>query len=258
MANFIECLERDLLRNIVLLKHLEAFATHCQVHQIADANGAATLVLLDVAASAYDTRTYPSATYAALISSDHSTLTHQLLAFVPEHVGVVFKLGSEADCDVVAACLPVRQTTRVLSFTAASPFCPDATVCATLTPSEAVLELFETEKHSRDWLLPMLQMDKAFTCVLEQDDHAASVCFAFENYKQVWEIGGVVTPVSMRGRGLASRVVRTALAEIERRGLIARYQAHDDNIASISLARSIGLRQFLTITHLLREPARRP
>jgi RimJ/RimL family protein N-acetyltransferase len=257
MADVIALLERDTLRNIVLLKHLEAFSAHCHMHQVADVSGDATLVLLDVAASPYDTRTYPSATYAALISSDRPELTSQVLAFVPQHVGVVFKLNTQADCDVVAASMPVRQTTRVLSFTAASPFLADANVRVALAPSEHALELFEAEKHSRDWLLPLLQAEKAFACVLEQHGRAASVCFAFENYKQVWEIGGVVTPAPLRGRGLASRVVRTALAEIERRRLISRYQAHDDNVASIALARTIGLKQFLTITHLLREPVGR-
>jgi predicted GNAT family acetyltransferase len=254
MTGAIERLERDPLRNIVLLKHLEAYGAHCQVHQVADASGEATLVLLETAASAYDRRTYPSATYVAFISSDHPDLTRQLLACVPDHVGVVFKLGSDADCDVVASRMPVTQTTRVLSFTSASLFHADASARVTQAPADSVLELFETEKHARSWLLPLLQADTAFACALEHDGHAAAVCFAFENYKRVWEIGGVVTPVALRGRGLASRVVRTALAEIDRRGLIPRYQAHDDNIASIALAKSIRLQHFLTITHLLRAP----
>jgi RimJ/RimL family protein N-acetyltransferase len=48
--------------------------------------------------------------------------------------------------------------------------------------------------------------------------------------------------------------VRTALAELGGRGLLPRYQVHDDNIASIRLAESIGLTRFLEITHFLYTP----
>jgi hypothetical protein len=44
-------------------------------------------------------------------------------------------------------------------------------------------------------------------------------------------------------------VVRTALAELQRRKLVARYQVNEDNLPSIRLATSVGLRQFLQLTH---------
>jgi hypothetical protein len=44
-------------------------------------------------------------------------------------------------------------------------------------------------------------------------------------------------------------VVRTALAELQRRKLVARYQVNEDNLPSIKLATSAGLRQFLQLTH---------
>jgi RimJ/RimL family protein N-acetyltransferase len=252
--NIVAVLEREPLRNIVLLKHLEAFPDHTRAHQITSPAGTATLVLLDVSASAYDRRTYPAARFAALISSDHPNLTRRLLDFVPSAVGVVFKLSSEADRDVVASMSALERTTSVLSFTTTSTFARDHAVRVGATPGDAVFQLFEAQDHARSWLEPLLRADRAVTSVLDQQGEPAAVCFAFENYKRVWEIGGVFTQPDVRGQGLAARVVGTMLAVLAKRRLIPRYQVHDDNTPSIRLARAIGLEQFLTITHYLRQP----
>jgi hypothetical protein len=58
-------LEREPLRNIVLLKHIEAFRDHVSVVQLSTGRNAATLVLLDASASAYDRETYPEASLRA-------------------------------------------------------------------------------------------------------------------------------------------------------------------------------------------------
>lgn len=250
-----EKLEREPLRNIVLLKHLEAFPNHTTVHRVERGDAAATMVLLEVAASAYDARTYPTARYAALISSDGPDLTRALIDAVPRECGVVFKLSSDADRDVVAVSFPdLKRTTAVLSFTGGSDFTRDDAVRVTTTPSYAVFAYFESQKHDRDWLEPLLHANRAFTAVLGPDERPHAVCFAFENYRRIWEIGGVFTPPDARGRGYAARVVRTALAELAVRRFSPRYQVHDDNIPSIRLAESIGLTRFLETTHYLYTP----
>jgi RimJ/RimL family protein N-acetyltransferase len=213
------------------------------------------MVLLDVAASPYDHRTYPTARHAALISSDHPDLTQEVLTAVSRDDGVVFKLSSEADHAVVASRFPnLRRTTAVLSFTGVSGFVHDEQVRVTTAPCETMYAFFESQKHSRAWLEPLLRTSLAFTCVIERDGQPLSVCFAFENYRQVWEVGGLFTPPLARGHGYAARVVRTALAELSKRGLTPRYQVHDDNVPSIRLAESIGMNRFLEITHFLYTP----
>lgn len=255
MHPIAEALEREQLRNIVLLKHLEAFPDHTTVYRVERDDGVATLVLLEVAASAYDRRTYPGARFAALISSDAPDLTRELLAAVSRDDGVVFKLSSDADRDVVAARFPhLQRTTAVLSFTAASGFEQDDQVRVTAEPTDTMYAFFESQKHGRAWLEPLLQSGRAFTCVIEKEGQPLSVCFAFENYRKVWEVGGLFTPPEARGHGHAARVVRTALAELARRGLTPRYQVHDDNVPSIRLAESIGMQRFLEITHFLYTP----
>jgi len=255
MHPVVEALEREPLRNIVLLKHLEAYPDHTTVHRVERDSGAATMVLLEVAASAYDLRTYPNARYAALITSDGPELAQEVIEILPRNEGIVFKLSSETDRDVVASVFPrLQRTTAVLSFTGGPDFARDDAVRVTSAPSEATFACFESQKHGRDWLEPLLRSARAFACVLGPEEQPHAVCFSFENYRNIWEVGGVFTPPESRGRGHAARVVRTALAELGERRLSPRYQVHDDNIPSIRLAESIGLTRFLETTHFLYTP----
>jgi len=244
-------LERQPLRNVVLLKHIEAFREHVSVAQVRDGPDAATLVLLDTTGSAYDRETYPQAAFAALISSDHPRLTRQLLGSVPAERNVVFKLASDDDRDVVGECFPLSRATSFLSFTGdeRAALVADEQVPVSMSASDRVLRLFESQGHPRNWLLPLMESGRAFACALEPDGEPRSACLAFENHRQIWEVGGVVTPTAYRGKGFAARVVRTALAELQRRKLVARYQVNEDNLPSIRLATSVGLRQFLQLTH---------
>ena len=251
MSEAVTRLEREPLRNIVLLKHIDAFRDHVSVTQVSSGPSVGTLVLLDASASAYDRETYPEAAFAALISSDGPELTRHLIGSLPRQHHVVFKLCNDADRDVVAAHLPISRATSFLSFTTDQPAgsVADASVPITNSASDAILVLFESQGHPREWLCPLLASGRAFTCVLEQDGEPRSVCLAFENHRQIWEVGGVVTPEPHRGLGFASRVVRSALAELQRRGLVPRYQVNEANRASIRLAESVGLRLFLQLTH---------
>lgn len=219
LSEVIGRLERDPLRNIVLLKHIEAFPERLSIAQIADDQGVGTLVLLDAGASAFDRETYPEAAFAMLLSSDNVDLTRRLVGSVPAQCNVVFKLATERDRDAVADRFPISRAASFLSFTdgGAAAFASDSEVSIATSASDAELRLFETQGHARDWLGALLLSDRAFVCALEEAGELRSVCFAFENYRKIWEVGGVVTTASHRGRGLAARVVRTALAELRRR-----------------------------------------
>lgn len=72
-----------------------------------------------------------------------------------------------------------------------------------------MLDLFESQGHSREWLCPLLSSGHAFAGVLDQDRAPRSVCLAFQNHREIWEVGGVVTPIQHRCHGLASRVVHS-------------------------------------------------
>jgi GNAT superfamily N-acetyltransferase len=245
----VEALAREPLRHIVLLKQLLAYPQHVKIHRVSGTAGAATLVALDTSVSAYDRQAYPKASLAAFIASDHPDLTSLLMPHVPHGVGIVFKLASEADLVPVRAHFPVDRCTAFVSFTSAGPTATDSGVRVTSAPGDAAFRLFAEQGHDRAWLEPLVHKGKAFACVLERDGEVVSACFAFENHGPVWEVGGVVTAAAHRRGGLGARVVRTALAELARRGLVPRYQVEETNTASIALARSVGLAPFVTITH---------
>jgi len=253
MQSIVDALARDPLRHVVLLKQLSAYPEHVTIHRVSGREGAATLVVLDTSVSPYDRQAYPQAAVAAFISSDHPRLTASLMAHVPRGVGIVFKLSSSADLAPVQSQFAVTRRTSFISFTTAGGVAPAPDVRVTSTPGDAALRMFETQGHDRGWLEPLLLNDRAFACVLEHDGDALAACLAFENHGPVWEVGGVVTAVAHRRKGLGARVVRTALARLAERGLVPRYQVEEHNTASIALARSVGLAPFLTIVHYAHE-----
>lgn len=214
----VEALAREPLRHFVLLKQLPA---------------------------------YPKPALAVFIASDHPDLTSLLMPHVPRGVGIVFKLDSEADVAPLQAHFPVARRTAFVSFASAGAIEPDAGVRVTMAPGDAAFRLFEGQDHDRAWLEAVLQSGKAFARLPEHYGMAVSACFAVENHGAVWEAGGVVTAAGHRRRGLAARVVRTALAELGKRGLAPRYQVEEHNTASIALARSVGLAPFATIAHYI-------
>lgn len=252
-SEIIERLGADPLGNVVLLKHLQAYPQHTRAFQRRSPAGLATLVLLDTAASEYDRKTYPTAACAALIRSDDNALTEALLGELPTDNGIVFKLGSTAEHDVVQQRYPLARKTSFLSFTSSERIPGRDRVIVGESATDAMYALYRTQDHERGWLSPLLTSRRAFTCMIGSGDEPLSVCFAFESYGQVWEIGGVVTRPDQRGRGLGTHVVGAALYELTRRGLMARYQVHEDNIASIRLAESLAMKPLLRLIHYLHE-----
>ncbi|MBN9450874.1 MAG: GNAT family N-acetyltransferase [Bosea sp.] len=252
-GEIVEWLAAEPLANVVLLKHLHAFPRHARAVQYRSQARTATLVLLDTAASDYDRKTYPTMAHAALIRSDDAALTEALLAELPADGGIVFKLCSAAEHDVVQRRYPLIRRTSFLSFTSPAHISDRDGVIVTNRATDAMYALYQTQDHARDWLSPLLASGSAFTCMIGSDDQPLSVCLAFESHGEVWEIGGVVTRPDQRGRGLGARVVGAALDELARRRLLARYQVHEDNIASIRLANALGMRSLLRLTHYLHE-----
>lgn len=214
--------------------------------------GYAALVLLDASESDYDRNAYPEAKSVAIVASEHPSLTQRLMANIPKAGGVIFKLASDADRDIIARVNRLERRTSYLSFTSELTHENGSGVTIAATATDEMFNLFRLLDHSRAWLQPLLTAERAFTCAVAADGVPASVCFAYENCDRVWEIGGVVTSPAYRGRGLASRVVRGALAELRRRQLVSRYQVNETNLASIQLAQSIRMTHFLTLTHYLR------
>jgi GNAT superfamily N-acetyltransferase len=82
-------------------------------------------------------------------------------------------------------------------------------------------------------------------------ERLVSGCFVFENFGAVWEVAGVFTEAPWRRQRLGSHVVRAAVRHLVERGLQPRYQVETSNVASVELARRLGLREFIVVEHFL-------
>ncbi len=237
------------MQNIVALKMLTAHdGARCFYRS--NTFGEAAMILLEPSAFAYDREHYPNADCICIVSSDHPILTAWLLEELDAKQKVVFKLKSDTDALEVQKRFDIKPITSFLSFTDIRPYSSDSHVCISTKPSQKFFEFIATQGHTQDWLEPLLDDGWAFCCELFNDDQKLeSVCFAFENYGSLWEIGGVYTPPASRGRGLASRTVCAAVGELQKGGKRSRYQVHQENSVSIRVAQRAQLELFLTITH---------
>lgn len=237
------------MQNIVSLKMLNAH-DGAQSFYRSNNYGEAVMIVLKPNAFAYDREHYPNADCICIISSDDPALTAGLLDEIEAKQKVVFKLKSETDALEVQKRFEVKRLTSFLSFTDTRTYPNENAVQISTKPSLEFFDWIATEGHARDWLEPMLNDGRAFCAELYgKAQKLESVCFAFENYGQLWEIGGVYTPPASQGQGLASRTVCTTVAELQNRGKRSRYQVHEQNIASIKVAERAELELFLTITH---------
>jgi len=241
-------LRRDPLKHAVLLKYLLA-TPGARLHQIVRGDLSANLLLIDPKLSSYDRRTYPEATVAVLIASDDPDRTRELMQFVPRGERVFFRMPTDADRDVVAESFVLERRNAFLSFTGAGTGESEAEIATDVVI--APYDLFAEQDHDREWVAGLLASGRAFTSTVRESGSAIAACFAFELDKAIWEVGGVYCRPPHRGRGLARRAVQAALTELSRRDLVSRYQVGEANIPSIRLAQSLGMRQFLTLTHYM-------
>ncbi len=88
---------------------------------------------------------------------------------------------------------------------------------------ERCLALYERQGHERAEVAQLFAAGEAFSCTCCRDEQPVASCLAFRNFEQIWEVGGLFTLPSERRKGLARRLVETALHELAARGLTPRY-----------------------------------
>lgn len=255
LQSVIAFLSRDVLRNIVLLKMLHAYAEAIQSTYVEDNSGAGVLLLLPTRVSAFDAQTYPSSEYVVFLSTTGPAVTQALLSHFPTHHNLVFKFLDPTDRAVVERRFRLKRTTAYLSFTCppGSQFSASNEVIVSNQADERCLDLFAEQGHPSETVRGYFAGGEALAFALYQNNLPRSACFAAVNFGSVWEIGGLYTPPGERRKGYARQVVETALHVLLRRHYIPRYQVHEENHASIRLAESLGLRQFVSMEHYVYE-----
>jgi ribosomal protein S18 acetylase RimI-like enzyme len=255
----VEFLEHDPLRNIVLLKTLFYYphAIRCRFHEGPEAAGA--LLLLPGDASSFDRRNYPGTDYIVFIAAAHPALLPELLQHVPTGKKLLFKLMDPRHHAAAAAHFSLERANAFVSFTAplGRALAPADGVTVSGTLDSACLDLYVAMGHSREELKNHFASGQALSFTWYEKDKPLASCFSFPNYGRIHEIAGVYSDPGHRRRGLARRVVETALHHLGHAGRLARYQAQEDNRASILLAESIGLRHVVTYVHWRHDPAKK-
>jgi GNAT superfamily N-acetyltransferase len=253
----VEFLEHDPLRNIVLLKTLFYYphAIRCRFHEGPEAAGA--LLLLPGDASSFDRRNYPGTDYVVFIAAAHPALLPGLLLHVPTGKKLLFKLMDPRHHAAAAALFSLERANAFVSYTAPQdrPFVPADGVTVSGTLDSACLDIYAAMGHSREELKDHFESGQAFSFTVYEGDQPLASCFTFPNYGAIHEIAGVYTVPRCRRSGLARMVAETALHRLGHNGFLARYQAQEDNRASILLAESIGLRHVVTYVHWRHDPA---
>ena len=175
----LEVLRRDPLRNVVILKYLLANREVALVRQIVRGGETATLLLLPISAVSYDRRHYPEAERSATIISTAPELTRALVDEIPRDRPLLFRLGSEADRDVLAERFALTRRNAFLSFTHPDP--PAAGTDVELSSDAATVpyDLFAEQGHDEAWLAPLLREGRAVYAVIHQTV-AVAASFAFE------------------------------------------------------------------------------
>lgn len=252
-ARIAALLERDAFRNVVLLKTMNLHAHRVRVFYFECAGKEAALLLLPTEASLFDARGYPQTEYVVMIYVTHPNMLKQVMTHIPQDCSVVFKLCDDFVREALAEQWKIRRTAAYVSYTtsASQMFAPDPQVVRSTQMPQECFELLNEAGHPRAEVLEIFANGEAAAFTLWNDNKPSAVCFTFQNYQAIHEIGGLYTLPAERRKGLARRLVTTALADLTLRGKTPRYVVHESNHASAQLAKSLGLHPVVTMEHWL-------
>jgi predicted GNAT family acetyltransferase len=167
---------------------------------------------------------------------------------------------------VIAEHFVLERVRAFVSYTAENGnlFQPWPQVVIDKTVDERCYPLFTTQGLAQDEVAHYFANGKAHSFTLYQDrthqnneqiSEPVAACLSYQNFEQVYEIGGVFTIDSERRKGHARKIVETALHTLLQAGCIPRYQVHKTNLPSIHLAETLGLQPFVVMKHWLHSAA---
>jgi GNAT superfamily N-acetyltransferase len=245
-------LKTDVLKHIVHLKMIEAYAEHITCHY--DRRGAqeGALLLIPTPVIPFDAKTYPDSEFVVLLAGSAPEMVGRLVRHIPRQTSLVFKLVDDMTRDVVLRAFPCRRTAAFVSYTAGERrFRPHPSVVMAAVLDERLLACYQANGYTPGELAGFFKHGALSFTIYDDGAQPLSTCFTFKNYDTIWEIGGVYTDPAQRRKGLARLVVETALDAVLSRGYIPRYQVAETNIASMRLAETSGLTKFVVVEHYL-------
>jgi ribosomal protein S18 acetylase RimI-like enzyme len=256
-------LEADKLRNIHLLKMLAVYPEHARLFDVSDVGDHAVLVRLPVAVAGYDREHYPDARWIGVISAKRADLARQVieraLASSDRVPGRwVFKCMDAAVAEALRSTGVMTRATSFLSFTGAADrrFRLAHAVQTAREPDETVLDmLVRAGGYGREEVLSFFGAADGRSYWIGDAGEPQAVCMSFALHDDVYEIAALCTRPECRRLGYAQSLVQAAWRDLHQHQRLLRYQTREDNEASIRLARTLGLSEFLCVEHWLLQRA---
>lgn len=246
----LDFLRRDTFRNLPFLKMLATYGEHCRLEFENAAGREAAMLLLPVAASAFDRATYAKAEWVVLLAAARPADAAPLLDRLPPRCGLVFKIAAPF-ADVVRAARPIRRITAFVSYTwpADRATAADPRVTVSRTTDLLGRKLRAAMPKTLEDVLPYFDSGDARLFTIAEGDAPVAGCLSFPNFEDIHEIGVLYTMPGFRHRGYARALAATAAHDLRARKLVARFQAAEDNASSRAVATAAGFVEFLTLEH---------
>jgi ribosomal protein S18 acetylase RimI-like enzyme len=248
----LSLLRRDPLRHVVTLKTMATLGEAVESRFLRGDAGWALLSLLPAELSEFDRNTYPEARLVALVDGDSPEAVRALLARLPSECLVV-KTHDPGVGGQLIRDMGARAGLSFVSFTTAPGESLGPTPAAVIDSGALTPEaerLFRGNGYGHEELERFFAHGARWFG-LEREGAVVSACMVRPNYEVVWEVGALSTDPRWRRQGLARQVVTAAIGHLLRRALTPRYQVRSNNSASIGLATSLGLREFLRMEHFV-------
>ncbi|QSF42501.1 GNAT family N-acetyltransferase [Paenibacillus tianjinensis] len=237
------------LKNVTPLKMMTAYHEVIDSCLIEQGEQWGILLLLPACSYSFDQKTYPEADVIVLMDYSSTEVVPAIVERIPREAKLVFKLQQEARI-AIQEYFPLHPVRCFYSYSSVpgQSFIPDEAAVLSDQIDERLLPLWYSNGYTQEEIRHYFQ-DGAFSVALYDGHNPLSTCIIFRNEEQIWEIGAVHTAEAGRRKGLAARVVRTALHHTLQRGYIPRYQVQDTNTASIRLAEAVGLTLAVKLEH---------
>ncbi len=244
------------LENISHLKMIESYGEVIQSFAEVDGPDWGAVLLLPVAASPFDRATYPEAEFVVYLAGSGLPV-ERLLTLIPRKANLIFKLQRPELKTLLERNgfeLTRQRAYITYSCPSGSNYSFDREVAVGQQPDGRLIPLWEWNGYVRKEIEGYFAKGAYWYAVHDLNGLPACACLTFPNHGRVWEIGAVHTVEEQRRRGLARKVVSSALAHLLSMDFIPRYQAAETNSASIRLAEAIGLKEIVRLEHYRYEP----
>lgn len=204
----------------------------------------------------WDSAAYPTAEQVFLPAAADDEMAKRLLELVqrtlPSDNPQVIKFCEPDTEALFQQHLPLEFLRLLISYTSApnAHYGPATNVTIESHPRKSCIAFYVDNGYSPTEISHYFA-NGAVAFSIYDDDQPLCTCMTYQNFDNVWEIGGVHTLEHARRKGYARQVVQTALSHVLKQGNIPRYQVEATNIPSVRLAESLGLQPCLYFKHYL-------